>query len=224
MLRQPAAIHYHVWNQDNDEPAATTTSYREAKRAAAEEARVWRHDIGAYVRGSAAAGYTIQWDKDGIGGWSLWIADCANPECLNDDQHPPRGGETAMTTYASTEYDRNAAEAEASIQPYAWISRMQDHMSSTGFPDRLRERIEERMQEEQQGALEIAVDRTVRIVLGTGGPHTEIVWPERGWPSIVTYGWFGADRYERELTQDELSAVESTFGEWEQLAGAEECY
>ena len=68
--------HYHVWNQYGDEPIATTTSLKEANKAAAEEARVWRDDIGAHVTGNAREGYTIQWERDSMGSWILYTSEC----------------------------------------------------------------------------------------------------------------------------------------------------
>lgn len=79
--------HYHVWNQYADEPAATCTTLKEALRAAAAEARTWRYDIGAHVAGNARDGYTIQWERDSMGSWGLWIDTCTEPACLDPDNY-----------------------------------------------------------------------------------------------------------------------------------------
>jgi hypothetical protein len=97
-----------------------------------------------------------------------------------------------------------------------------EHRQYTEFPTRLDQRIEDREQIEREGVLAVEVDRTVRITLCTGGPHCEVRWPERGDASIVCYGWFGAGRYERPLTSEELAGIEYALGEWETLAHVDE--
>jgi hypothetical protein len=122
-----------------------------------------------------------------------------------------------MTT--ATEREQNEAQANAQVAGFKWLGRLQSHAGVTDFPRRLDERIDEVRERESEGVLEIAIEKTVRIVLGTGGPHTEIVWTEDKTPRVVCYGWFGADRYERDLDEDERAGLESALGDWEMLAG-----
>ncbi len=117
---------------------------------------------------------------------------------------------------SDVEYLQNRQQAESSILPYEGLGKLIDH--TTDFPDQLYNRIENRRETLQEDALSIETERVVVIVLGTGGPHTEIRWFSSGKASIVCYGWFGKDRYERDLTEYELDGVRNTHGEWEELA------
>lgn len=114
------------------------------------------------------------------------------------------------------EYLQNRSHAESKILPYEGLGKLLDH--TTDFPGLLQRRIENRTETLQEGAIDIDVERVVKIVLGTGGPHTEIRWFSNGKASIVCYGWFGKDRYERDLTEYELDGLRMTHGEWEELA------
>jgi hypothetical protein len=114
---------------------------------------------------------------------------------------------------------RNQDEAEAQIAGIARLGMLLSKQGNTDYPDLLYRHIDERTELAQDNALSIEVDRVVRIVLCTGGPHCEIRWPEHGTASIVCYGWFGADRYERDLTPNELAGIEYAYGDWETLAG-----
>lgn len=61
--------------------------------------------------------------------------------------------------------------------------------------------------------LSIELERTVRIVLCTGGPHVEVRVPERGGIDAATaYAVWGTTRRERPLTTDETDAVERFYG------------
>jgi hypothetical protein len=104
--------------------------------------------------------------------------------------------------------DDNSAQLEAQMEGFAGLGKLIDWRSVTNYPDRLDERIEARVETEQENLLSVEIERTVRIVLCTGGPHCEIRWPENGNPTVVCYGWFGSDRVERDLTDDEIAAVE----------------
>jgi len=118
--------------------------------------------------------------------------------------------------------ESNQQQAELQVEGFARLGMLQRASRRTEFPDRLDEWIEERSQQERNNVLSIEVDRMVRIVLCTGGPHCEVQWPEGDNPSVLCYGWFGADRFERELTQDEIAGIESALGNWGDLAFVEE--
>lgn len=122
-----------------------------------------------------------------------------------------------MTTNTSIELDQNTAQAEAQIAGLARLGMLINHQNATEYPDQLERHIEEREQLERENALSIEVERTVKIVLCTGGPHCEIRWPENRTPSIVCYGWFGADRFERDLTDDEVAGIEYAYGDWDEI-------
>jgi hypothetical protein len=128
----------------------------------------------------------------------------------------------ATQTNEERELAENQQQAEWQIEGFAWLGKMLAHRQYTEFPTRLDERIDERQEREREGVLSVEVDRTVRIVLCTGGPHCEVRWPEHGDPSIVCYGWFGAGRYERPLTNEELAGIEYAVGDWDYLAGIEQ--
>ncbi len=119
---------------------------------------------------------------------------------------------------SETEYQRNLAQAEAQVQGLRWLGKLLDH--DTDFPDNLERRIDERREIESENALSIEVERVVVIVLCTGGPHAEIRWHREGRATLVCYGWFGSDRYERGLTEYELDGVRTAYGDWEDLAEA----
>jgi hypothetical protein len=77
--------HYHIWNEYGDGPMLIATTLTQARRYLIDEADVWRYDIGAYVKGNAKQGYyTIQWEKDSMGSWGLWIETCDEPACLDE--------------------------------------------------------------------------------------------------------------------------------------------
>ena len=126
-----------------------------------------------------------------------------------------------MTTNTSTIENRgqfeNQQQAEAQIAGIARLGKLIEHIRNTEFPDLLDRHIEERRELEQESALSIEIERTAKIILCTGGPHCEVRIPENGTPSIVCYGWFGADRFERELTGFEQDGIESAFGDFETL-------
>lgn len=106
------------------------------------------------------------------------------------------------------ETESNRDQLEAQMEGFAGLGRLMGWETVTGYPDRLAERIERRIETEQENLLSVEIERTVRIVLCTGGPHCEIRWPENGNPTVVCYGWFGGNRVERGLTDDEVRAVE----------------
>jgi len=110
------------------------------------------------------------------------------------------------------EYESNKAQAEAQISGWDRIALLESHRRYTNFDRRLDERIEELVERETEGILSIEVERTLRVVLCTGGPHCEVRWPENGNPEVVCYGWFGGNRYERSLTDDEASVLERLIG------------
>ena len=116
-----------------------------------------------------------------------------------------------METATYNELEQNTQEANAHMEVFSALGQV---VANNDDPDEVYERLATEIQE---GVLEIAVQRTLRIVLGTGGPHTEIRWPENKQPSIVCYGWFGAGKFERELTADELAGLEYALGDWEEL-------
>ena len=120
-----------------------------------------------------------------------------------------------METATYNELEQNTQEANAHMESFAALGRVIDRNDD---PDEVYENLETEIQD---GVLEIAVTRTVRIVLGTGGPHTEIRWPENSQPSVVCYGWYGAGRYERDLTEEEISGLTYALGDWSTLAGDE---
>ena len=117
----------------------------------------------------------------------------------------------------TTAYTENQQQAEAQVAGLARLGKLIEHIRYTDFPDLLDRHIEERRELEMNSALSIEIERTAKIVLCTGGPHCEIRIPENGTPSIVCYGWFGADRFERDLTQAEIVGIESAFGDFETL-------
>jgi hypothetical protein len=123
-----------------------------------------------------------------------------------------------MTT-ATIEQTQNQEQAEAQVAGLARLGKLLNH--TTDFPELLDRHIQERSELEQDNALSIEVERTVRIVLCTGGPHCEIRWPETGVPSIVCYGWFGADRYERNLNDEEVDGLTHAYGDWDTLVSIE---
>jgi hypothetical protein len=120
-------------------------------------------------------------------------------------------------TIENREQFENQEQAEAQLAGLARLGMLLDQQGATDFPDLLERHIEERTELERESALSLEIERTVRIVLCTGGPHCEIRWPERGTPSIVCYGWFGAGRFERELTRNEQRAIEYTYGDFDEL-------
>lgn len=124
---------------------------------------------------------------------------------------------TTNTTIENREQFKNEQQAEAQLAGFKRLGMLLDHQGSTEFPDILDRHIEERNELERESSLSVEIERTIKIVLCTGGPHCEIRWPEHGTPIIVCYGWFGAGRFERELTRNEQSAIEYTYGEFDEL-------
>jgi len=114
------------------------------------------------------------------------------------------------------ERNSNSAQLEAQMEGFQRLADLVNlEEEAWGAPGRsaavatrVNEWVEERAERESEGILSVEFERTVRIVLCTGGPHCEIVWPENGNPSVVCYGWFGSDRVERNLNDDEIAAVE----------------
>ena len=134
-------------------------------------------------------------------------------------------------TYEDEEYDQNKAQLEAQMEGFQRLADLtnllddaySNRYTARGVPERIERWVEERQERESEGILSIELDRTVRIVLCTGGPHCEIVWPERGNPSVVCYGWWGSGRFERPLTDDEIDAVQRcVYGldDFDELAGS----
>jgi hypothetical protein len=126
----------------------------------------------------------------------------------------------ATLTNEERELQENQQQADAQLAGFAELGKM----SLIPYEERgndADELIEQAQEDEANGVLSIEIKRTAHIVLCTGGPHCEIRWPEDGTPSIVCYGWFGAGRYERELTTEEVTGLEYALGDWETLAGIE---
>jgi IS5 family transposase len=117
-----------------------------------------------------------------------------------------------FSTSDERELTENQQQAEAQLADFAELGRL---FEEDDFPDETAERL---AQDIQDGTLSVEVKKTVQIVLCTGGPHCEIQWTEGRLPSIVCYGWFGAGRYERQLTENERTALEYALGDWEILA------
>lgn len=122
------------------------------------------------------------------------------------------------------EYESNKAQAEAQLSGWNRLAALEDWRSSTNFPDRLEEHIENRRDRESEGVLSVEVEKIVRIVLCTGGPHCEVEWKEGCNPEVVCYGWFGKGEYRRPLTSDEQSALETICGDWDTLTYSESEY
>lgn len=122
------------------------------------------------------------------------------------------------------ELEQNQLQAESQLEGFARMGLLLEFQRTrdTEFDYLLDRHIEERREYEEGSALSLEVQRTVRIVLCTGGPHCEIRWPEDSNPSIVCYGWFGAGKFERELTKREVAGIEYIYGEWDDLARIDE--
>lgn len=114
-----------------------------------------------------------------------------------------------MTTFNEQEENRNQLESQ--MTGFARLGLLAEARERTEFDDILERHIEERLEYEEGSALSIEMEKTVRIVLCTGGPHCEIRWPETGTPTVVCYGWFGSNRAERELTQRERDGVQEMY-------------
>jgi hypothetical protein len=123
----------------------------------------------------------------------------------------------ATQTDEERELTENQQQADAQLEGFGALGRM---LTEQWNDDRIAsdELIEQAQQEEANGVLSVEVERTIKIVLCTGGPHCEVRWPEDSNPFIVCYGWFGAGKYERTLTDDELTGLIHAIGEWEELA------
>lgn len=122
-------------------------------------------------------------------------------------------------TAGRNELLENEKEANAHAEPLGIIGRTLNRTANLDNPQPTYDLLDTMMDDFRDGVLELTTKRTLHIVLGTGGPHTEIRWPENGTPSIVCYGWWGSDRFERELTAEERTGLETTLGEWEDMAG-----
>lgn len=115
------------------------------------------------------------------------------------------------------EYAQNEQQAEAQVAGLRRLGMLVNHQPHTEFDGILARHIEERTDLERDNALSIEVERTVRIVLCTGGPHCEIRWPERTEPTLACYGWCGSGKYERALTKDEQDGLIAAYGDWDDL-------
>jgi hypothetical protein len=112
----------------------------------------------------------------------------------------------------TTEYEQNKTQAEAQIKGWSRIAELNGHMRYTSYPDRLSERIQQLTEREEEGILSVEVEHTIRVVLCTGGPHCEVRWTDGGRPEVVCYGWFGGNRYERNLTDEEEEVLGNLLG------------
>ena len=106
-----------------------------------------------------------------------------------------------------TEFNSNREQAEAQLAGFATLAAEQDET-----------RFEQRIDDERDSILSIDVERTVVVVLCTGGPHVEIRWTEDRTPMVHAFGWFGADEFSRELTDDEQAGLEVVLGDFDDIA------
>lgn len=104
------------------------------------------------------------------------------------------------------EYESNKAQAEAQVE--GW-----QRLANYGYDAEDYDAYAEALQEETDNILSTELDRTIRVVLCTGGPHCEVRWVEdEGNALLVCYGWFGAGKYERRLSDDEMDAMRRIIG------------
>jgi len=116
------------------------------------------------------------------------------------------------------EYESNKAQAEAQVEDLAKLARLRERQhDAILFEDALEERSNKLQEEISENALSVEVEKIVRIVLCTGGPHCEIEWRESCRPVVICYGWFGAGEYRRTLSDDEVEAMEAAYGDWDTL-------
>lgn len=117
------------------------------------------------------------------------------------------------------EYESNRRQVDAQLAGFARLARLKDHRDATAYKRALDDRIDQREEMEREGILSIEMERTITVVLCTGGPHVEVRWPEGYNPHVVGYGWFGAGKIDRPLTTDEADGFYAIMGEdWEEAA------
>lgn len=125
---------------------------------------------------------------------------------------------SAYDRESDREYESNKAQAEAQVAGLARLGMLISNYRHTEFPDILDRHVEERRDLEIENALSVEVERTVRVVLCTGGPHCEIRWDEnRSKPDLICYGWFGAGEYRRTLTDEEFDGFVNAYGDFEDI-------
>lgn len=115
------------------------------------------------------------------------------------------------------EYESNKAQLNAQLEDLEKLGRLvrRNHVDWT---QKREDKIEERQREAEEGFLCVEHDRTMRFVMCTGGPHAEIVWTEGRNLYAQCYGWFGAGKFERGLSEDEQAGFDQAFpGDFDEL-------
>lgn len=79
-------IHWHTHNSQVDTTEIIYYETLEDARAALDDdAQVWRDEIGIEITGNAEEGYDCSWDRDSHSHWRLYVQECTEPECTEEE-------------------------------------------------------------------------------------------------------------------------------------------
>lgn len=81
----PYPIHWHAHNSNTDPGEIYYESREDANAALNEDAAVWRDEIGIEITGNADDGYDCSWDADSHSHWRLYVQECTDPACTEEE-------------------------------------------------------------------------------------------------------------------------------------------